>query len=243
MSLGAFAVGAHGWHGGLVGVQFERVGEDDPFERLVLVVRSACHVALFDFDGGDVVGQQQPLVGMQFGGVLAGQVFVCDEVRECQYSIDESAFCRWYNRVMDGYSCVARTHTGSPAPHLRLPRSSISMTNATHSVPKTPQGLGLAARDRGRDERTSRSTTTGAFIWSVADLLRGVYKQSEYGRVVLPLTVLRRLDCVLEPTKDMVLSVGAKLPASLENRGPVLEHAAGQSFYNTSKPHLHHIAG
>ena len=41
-----------------------------------------------------------------------------------------------------------------------------------------------------------------AFIWSVADLLRGDYKQSEYGRVILPLTVLRRLDCVLEPTKD-----------------------------------------
>ena len=75
----------------------------------------------------------------------------------------------------------------------------------------------------------------GAFIWSVADLLRGVYKQSEYGRVVLPLTVLRRLDCVLGPTKSEVLSVAAKLPESLENRGPVLEHAAGQSFYNTSK--------
>ncbi len=40
-----------------------------------------------------------------------------------------------------------------------------------------------------------------AFIWSVADLLRGDYKQSEYGRVILPLVVLRRLDCVLEPTK------------------------------------------
>ena len=38
----------------------------------------------------------------------------------------------------------------------------------------------------------------GAFIWSVAELLRGVYKQSEYGWVILPLTVLRRLDCVLE---------------------------------------------
>ena len=75
----------------------------------------------------------------------------------------------------------------------------------------------------------------GAFIWSVADLLRGVYKQSEYGRVILPLTVLRRLDCVLEPTKDKVLSVADKLPEYLENRGPVLEHAAGQSFYNTSK--------
>ena len=39
------------------------------------------------------------------------------------------------------------------------------------------------------------------FIWSVADLLRGDYEQSEYGKVILPLTVLRRLDCVLEPTK------------------------------------------
>ena len=75
----------------------------------------------------------------------------------------------------------------------------------------------------------------GAFIWSVADLLRGVYKQSEYGRVILPLTVLRRLDCVLEPTKDRVLQIAATLPEYLENRGPVLEHAAGQSFYNTSK--------
>ena len=75
----------------------------------------------------------------------------------------------------------------------------------------------------------------GAFIWSVADLLRGVYKQSEYGRVILPLTVLRRLDCVLEPTKDRVLTAAASLPESLENRGPVLEHIAGESFYNTSK--------
>ena len=73
------------------------------------------------------------------------------------------------------------------------------------------------------------------FIWSVADLLRGVYKQSEYGRVILPLTVLRRLDCVLEPTKDKVLERAAGLPATLENRDPVLEQAAGQTFFNTSK--------
>ncbi|MGB8885950.1 MAG: type I restriction-modification system subunit M N-terminal domain-containing protein [Candidatus Korobacteraceae bacterium] len=44
-----------------------------------------------------------------------------------------------------------------------------------------------------------------AFIWSVADLLRGPYKPAQYGRVILPLTVLRRLDCVLEPTKQKVL--------------------------------------
>ena len=74
-----------------------------------------------------------------------------------------------------------------------------------------------------------------AFIWSVADLLRGVYKQSEYGRVILPLTVLRRLDCVLEATKPKVLEVADKLPESLENRAPILMHAAGESFYNTSK--------
>jgi type I restriction enzyme M protein len=73
------------------------------------------------------------------------------------------------------------------------------------------------------------------FIWSVADLLRGVYKQSEYGRVILPLTVLRRLDCVLEPTKVKVLETVDKLPSSLENRDPVLEQAAGESFFNTSK--------
>ena len=48
-------------------------------------------------------------------------------------------------------------------------------------------------------------------IWRVADKLRGVYKQSEYGRVILPLTVLRRLDCVLEPTKEAVLAKHAEL--------------------------------
>ena len=73
------------------------------------------------------------------------------------------------------------------------------------------------------------------FIWSVADLLRGVYKQSEYGRVILPLTVLRRLDCVLEPTKDEVLHTMAELPSSLQNREPVLAKVAGQPFVNMSR--------
>ena len=45
-----------------------------------------------------------------------------------------------------------------------------------------------------------------SFIWSIADLLRGDYKQSEYGKVILPFTVLRRLDCVLEATKPAVLA-------------------------------------
>jgi type I restriction enzyme M protein len=73
-----------------------------------------------------------------------------------------------------------------------------------------------------------------AFIWSVADLLRGDYKQSEYGKVVLPLTVLRRLDCVLEKTKPAVLQRSAQLKGHIENVEPVLENVAGQRFYNTS---------
>ena len=51
----------------------------------------------------------------------------------------------------------------------------------------------------------SNATNLSSFIWSVADLLRGSYKQSDYGKVILPFTVLRRLGCILEPTKDRVL--------------------------------------
>ena len=65
-----------------------------------------------------------------------------------------------------------------------------------------------------------------AFIWSVADLLRGDYKQSEYGKVILPLTVLRRLDCVLEPTKAAVLDRAKKLKGKVENVDPVLQAVA-----------------
>ena len=73
------------------------------------------------------------------------------------------------------------------------------------------------------------------FIWSVADLLRGVYKQSEYGRVILPLTVLRRLDCVLEPTKAEVLETMADLPETLRTREPLLQQVADQPFVNMSR--------
>jgi type I restriction enzyme M protein len=73
-----------------------------------------------------------------------------------------------------------------------------------------------------------------AFIWSVADLLRGDYRQSEYGKVILPLVVLRRLDCVLDATKAAVLKRNADLAGRIENLEPVLQSAAGQQFFNTS---------
>src|SRR5262245_32567787 len=73
-----------------------------------------------------------------------------------------------------------------------------------------------------------------SFIWSVADLLRGNYKQSEYGKVILPFTVLRRLDCVLEPTKKAVLAEKAKREKAKLNPEPFLLKTSGQHFYNAS---------
>ncbi len=74
------------------------------------------------------------------------------------------------------------------------------------------------------------------FCWSVADLLRGDYKQADYGKVILPFTLLRRLDCVLEPTKKSVLAEHAKRKDSgIKDLAPFLLKKAGQSFYNTSR--------
>ena len=83
----------------------------------------------------------------------------------------------------------------------------------------------------GNDQGTKNHA---AFIWSVADLLRGTYKQSDYGKVILPLVVIRRLDCVLEPTKDAVLKRAKTLKGKVENVEPVLRSVAGEQFYNIS---------
>ena len=85
--------------------------------------------------------------------------------------------------------------------------------------------------------------TLSSFIWSVADLLRGDYKQSDYGKVILPFTVLRRLDCVLEPTKDSVLAEYADKQKAGLNPEPFLLRTAGQSFYNTSPLDLKKLLG
>jgi type I restriction enzyme M protein len=88
-----------------------------------------------------------------------------------------------------------------------------------------------------------KHTELANHAWSVADLLRGDYKQSDYGKVILPFTVLRRLECVLEPTKDKVLQVkeqregqGYDLPSFLRRA------TGGLIFYNTSRYNLAEIA-
>src|SRR5512140_103324 len=75
------------------------------------------------------------------------------------------------------------------------------------------------------------------FIWNIADdVLRDVYVRGKYRDVILPMTVLRRLDAVLEPTKQAVLEMKATLnKAKIANQDQPLRQAAGQAFYNTSK--------
>ena len=74
------------------------------------------------------------------------------------------------------------------------------------------------------------------FIWSIADLLRGDYKQSEYQKVILPMTVLRRLDCVTKPNKENVLERYQQLQdQGIENVAPALKKASGEKVYNTSE--------
>lgn len=85
-------------------------------------------------------------------------------------------------------------------------------------------------------------SSTAAFLWSVADLLRGDFKQSQYGRIILPFTLLRRLECVLEATKPAVLAKYESVKAMpIEAQDKLLTHAAGLSFYNTSKMDLNHL--
>jgi len=82
--------------------------------------------------------------------------------------------------------------------------------------------------------KTDNFSSLAAFIWSVADTLRGDFKQSEYGRVILPFTILRRLECVLEPTRDDVVKELHKRKSSKGSVTSYLEKASGFSFFNST---------
>ncbi|MCJ8344811.1 type I restriction-modification system subunit M, partial [bacterium] len=79
------------------------------------------------------------------------------------------------------------------------------------------------------------SNNNAAFIWAVADLLRGDFKQADYGKVILPFTLLRRLDCVLENTKENVLKEYEEQKDSGIPLDKLLPRKSGYSFFNTSK--------
>lgn len=86
--------------------------------------------------------------------------------------------------------------------------------------------------------QSSTPNNLAAFIWSVADLLRGDFKQSQYGRIILPFTLLRRLECVLEETKDAVVEEAQRIADMDLNEEAearyILRKTGGLAFYNTS---------
>ncbi|MGH7558897.1 MAG: type I restriction-modification system subunit M [Gemmatimonadota bacterium] len=82
-----------------------------------------------------------------------------------------------------------------------------------------------------------------SFIWGVADLIRDTFKRGKYQDVILPLTVLRRLDCVLAPNKSKVLEVQAKYKGKIENLDQLLRRASGFAFYNTSRYDFEKLLG
>lgn len=77
--------------------------------------------------------------------------------------------------------------------------------------------------------------TNADLIWSIANLLRGPYQPNQYGDVILPFTILRRLDCILEPTKDQVLAEYQKVQGLKIDPGVVLKSKFKLPFYNTSR--------
>ena len=83
---------------------------------------------------------------------------------------------------------------------------------------------------------TETHSQLATFIWSICNLLRGPYKRNEYRKVILPLTVLRRFDCLLAPTKAQVLAKHPKIKAKPETVvRSFLEKITGRPFYNLSK--------
>jgi type I restriction enzyme M protein len=97
----------------------------------------------------------------------------------------------------------------------------------------------MERQDAGQTRKADTSTgSLGTFVWSIAEILRGDFKQSEYGKVILPFVVMRRLDCILEATKDAVLSVAQNLPTGIDDatKDMMLFGAAGSHIgvYNLS---------
>uniref|UniRef100_UPI0040474061 type I restriction-modification system subunit M n=1 Tax=Polynucleobacter sp. TaxID=2029855 RepID=UPI0040474061 len=88
----------------------------------------------------------------------------------------------------------------------------------------------------------NNTTNLSSLIWSSADdVLRGLFKPSEYGRVILPFVVMRRLDCVLEPKKDEVFELFTKYKDQLSDPTPVILRQVGYPFFNSSKFDLSRI--
>ena len=88
----------------------------------------------------------------------------------------------------------------------------------------------------------NNSTNLSSLIWSSADdVLRGIFKPSEYGRIILPFVVLRRLDCVLEPKKDETYELYESYKEKITDPSPIIKKQIGLPFFNRSRYDLSRI--
>ncbi len=158
--------------------------------------------------------EKEPLIARILGRAPSQLSVLAEEV-DTQSSIETSR--QRPLRISPKAQPAQSVRSSSPTP-------SLTVTRAPSTIPMSDSNL-------------------SSFIWSVADLLRGDYKQSEYGKVILPFTVLRRLDCVLEQTKTAVLEELAKRTQAKVNPEPFLLRKAGQHFFNTSRLDLRKLIG
>lgn len=108
------------------------------------------------------------------------------------------------------------------------------MSKKTKTVTKVvadQKGIGSQAT---ADAPKTTDTTLAAFIWKNAEDLWGDFKHTDFGKIILPFTLLRRLECVLEPTRDAVRQANEKFKSKGVNLDLVLRQTAGLPFYNTS---------
>ena len=136
--------------------------------------------------------------------------------------------------------CLFRRHR---KPFESMPKKSIAASSVSVAKPDKIKTAALSKSSATAAQPKSADQSLSAFIWSVADLLRGDYRQSDYAKVILPFTVLRRLDCVLQPTKAAVLAELDKRTKAKLNPEPFLLKVSGQRFFNTSKLDLKHLMG
>lgn len=127
------------------------------------------------------------------------------------------------------------------------PQRDACLTTETRASWRARQARPITHVKKGRYVMLSSQVRSLAnFAWGVADLLRGDFKQFEYGKIILPFVVLRRLDCLLESTKDAVVAMDADLPEGIDESTKdmiLFDAAGGLKVYNTSSLTLGRIKG
>jgi type I restriction enzyme M protein len=194
----------------------------------------------------DVLSREELLACADGHGVIVGdrrvKSHIADQLEAKGTALAEVLAGLSRDRLKELCRALALDDGGKEKAHL-IARLAAESAPPSSPPPVKAKAAAAGGADKDSTPPPSPRSFTGfsevtSFLWSVADLLRGDYKQADYGKVILPLTVLRRLDCVLDKTKAKVLAKHAELKAAQHPEGTIdkmLVRLAGVPFYNTSK--------